>query len=78
VTCKSNLLLGVVVSSVVLVACSGNANTTAESNPASQTTVAKVCNSPAQLDCADANLRGADLTDANLTGATMPDGTRHE
>ena len=60
-TRKTNLLLGVVVSSVMFAACSGNANTTAE------TTVAKVCNPPAQLDCAGANLSGANLRGAILT-----------
>ena len=74
-THKSKLLL-VVVSSVVLVSCSGNANKTAETNPASQTTVAKVCNPPAQTHCAganlsDVNLSGADLVGADFSGANL-------
>ena len=68
---KSNLMLIGVVLSVVLAACSGNANTTAETNPASQTTVAKVCNPPAQLDCAGADLRGANLANASLRAAVL-------
>ena len=84
---KSNLLLGVVVSSVVLVACSSNAIKTTETIPAivetipaTTTTVVLACDPPEHLDCAWAhlngvNLSGEDLTGAYLRGATMPDGT---
>ena len=57
---KTNLMLIGVLLSVVLVGCSSNATTTAE------TTVAKVCNPPAQLDCA-----GADLSGINLSGVSL-------
>ena len=80
---KSNLLIVCVMLSVVLVGCSINANTSAETIPLNTTTVVLTCAPPKHLDCANAdlsgtNLIGADLSGANLTGATMPDGTIHD
>ena len=75
---KSNLMLIGAVLSTVLVACSSNANTTAETIPATvetipatTTTVVLACDPPEHLDCAWAVLTGANLMGADLTGADL-------
>ena len=55
--------------SVVLVSCSSNANTTAETIPLVTTTMVSICDPPEHLDCAGANLIDANLAGPNLEGA---------
>ena len=68
---KTILMLIGVAFSIFVVACSSNANSTAETIPVTITTAAGVCEPPEHLNCPGADLTGANLTRANLKGADL-------